>query len=90
MKGIYWKPKSYFEHLLVYSNIVNPSVVTFLKFVWQMDWYVVWNFVFLPKDIKVFLVNSRPEVIHRPQWKANELPKAIWSYDGLGKGFGID
>ena len=55
-----------------------------------MDWYVDGNLVFFPKGIKVFLHDSRPEVIHRPQQKKNELPKAIRTYDGLGRGFSTD
>ena len=45
---------------------------------------MVWNLVFLPKGIKVFFLDSKLEVIHRPQWKEDELSKAIQSYDRLG------
>ena len=40
--------------------------------------------------MEVFLLDGRPEVIHRPQWKKNELSKAIRTYDELGRGFSTD
>ena len=55
-----------------------------------MDSYADLNLVFFLKGIKVLFLDGRFEVVHHPQWKKNELPKAIKTYDGLGGGFSID
>ena len=52
-----------------------------------MDWYVDGDLVFLPKCIKVCLLDGRVEVINCLQWNHDKLPKPIRAYDGLSGGF---
>ena len=34
VKSLKWEPKSRFQHLLIHSNIINPPIVAFFRFVW--------------------------------------------------------
>ena len=42
-----------------------------------MHWDADGNMVFLPKRVEVLLFDGRVEIVYRPQWKHNELPKPL-------------
>ena len=52
-----------------------------------MDWYVDGDLVFLPKCVKVCLLDGRVEVINCSQRNHNKLPKPVRAYDGFSEGF---
>ena len=52
-----------------------------------LNGYVDRYLILIPKGIKVCLFDGRNEIINRPQWKHDKLPKSIRTYDRLSRGF---